>query len=337
VLYRDGPGGSAAVDEWNDRDRHDGHADKPALAGFDSAIRSGLRVERATSLVSRVLNKAEISIVETRSDSIHHVLSDSLPVEDSYIFTLMLTDFASCESWLDGRHAEKVNIRAGDTTIADLRRDPRFVMTQPFQALFFNIPDTALDAIAEEAAAPRINGLTYQTAAGHDDEIIRNLGGAMRAAIHRPEQVNRLFVDHLVLALTAHVAQTYGGLRLIKDLPKGGLAPWQVRRACDALASRLEGDVPLKEIAAECGLSVSHFSRAFRQSTGLPPHRWLLRQRIQLAKVLMEDNRQTLAQIAVAAGFADQSHFTRVFAKHAGTSPGAWRRAREIGFNNDND
>jgi AraC family transcriptional regulator len=336
-LYRDGPSGSAALDEWNDRGRHDGHADKPALTGFDTAIRSGLRLERAASLVSRVLNKAEISIVESRSDGTHHVLSDSFPPDDSYIFTLMLTDFAGCESWLDGRLAETVNIRAGDTTISDLRRDPRFVMTEPFQALFFNIPDAALDAIAEEAAAPRIAGLTYQTAAGHDDGIIRNLGGAMRAAVHRPGQVNQIFVDHLVLALTAHVAQTYGGLRPIRDLPRGGLAPWQERRACDALAARLEGDIPLKEIAAECGLSVSHFSRAFRQSTGLPPHRWLLRQRIQVAKVMMEDNRQTLAQIAVTAGFADQSHFTRVFAKHAGISPGAWRRAREIGFNNDSD
>jgi AraC-like DNA-binding protein len=336
-MYRDGSSGSAAVDEWNDRGWREDHADRPALTGFDTAIRSGLRVERATSLVSRALDKSEISIVGSQSDTTHHVLSDSLPSEDSHIFTLMLSDFADCESWADGRHAATVNLRAGDTTIVDLRRDPRFVMSQPFNALFFNIPDTALAAIAEEAAAPRIDGLSYQTAAGHDDEVIRNLGGAMRAAIQRPEQVNQLFVDYLVLALTAHIAQTYGGLRLIRDLPKGGLAPWQVRRACDALAARLEGDIPLKEIAADCGLSVSHFSRAFRQSTGLPPHRWLLRQRIQVAKVMMADNRQTLAQIAVASGFADQSHFTRVFAKHAGISPGAWRRAREIGFNNDND
>jgi AraC-like DNA-binding protein len=247
----------------------------------------------------------------------------------------MFSDFPQCESWVDGRCAAKEDLRVGDTTIVDLRQDPRFVMSQPFQSLFFNIPDGALTAIAEEARAPRIDRLSYKTAAGHNDAIIRNLGEAMLVAVHSPEQANQLFVDHVVLALTAHIAQTYGGLRLIRDLPKGGLAPWQERRACDALAARLEGDMSLKIIAAECGLSVSHFSRAFRQSTGLPPHRWLLRHRVQVAKILMENNRQTLAQIAVVAGFADQSHFTRVFAKHVGVSPGAWRRAREIGFNND--
>jgi AraC-like DNA-binding protein len=289
-----------------------------------------------TSLVSRALSKADISIVESQSNTAHQCLTDSLPAQDSHVVTLILRDFEGCEYWLDGRSVAKENLRSGDATIVDMRRDPRFVLSRPFHSLFFNIPDAALDAIAEEASAPRIDGLSCDFGSVLNDEIIRNLGGATLAAIRRPEQVNQVFVDHLVLALTSHIAQAYGGLRSIRDLPKGGLAPWQQRRACDALAARLEGDISLKEIAAECGLSVSHFSRAFRQSTGLPPHRWLLRHRVQVAKVLMKDNRQTLAQIAVAAGFADQSHFTRVFAKYVGASPGAWRRAREIGFNDDN-
>ena len=335
----DGWSGLPAVqtDQFNERGSRDERGSTTSITGFNAALRSGLRVESATSLISRALDKSEISILESRSNSVHDCLSDSLPAADAYIITLMLSDFEACEAWVDGRPAANENLRAGDTTIADLRRDPRFVMSQPFHSLFFNIPATALNAIAEEACAPRIDTLSYDLGAGHDDEIIRGLGNAMLAAIRLPQQVNQIFVDHVVLALTAHVAQAYGGLRLIRDLPRGGLAPWQERRACDALAARLEGDISLKEIAAECGLSVSHFSRAFRQSTGLPPHRWLLRHRVQVAKVLMEDNRQTLAQIAVATGFADQSHFTRVFAKHAGVSPGAWRRAREIGFDRDAD
>jgi transcriptional regulator GlxA family with amidase domain len=92
------------------------------------------------------------------------------------------------------------------------------------------------------------------------------------------------------------------------------------------LEASIEGDLTLNAIAAECQLSTSHFSRAFRRSTGYPPHRWLLRHRIDIAKSLMKDRRQPLSQIALATGFADQSHFTRAFTSQIGTSPGVWRR-----------
>ena len=90
-----------------------------------------------------------------------------------------------------------------------------------------------------------------------------------------------------MLAVTAHVAQTYGGLRRSTELARGGLAPWQVKRACEKLESDLGGKISLEQIAADFDLSVSHFSRAFRVSTGLPPHQWLLRQRVNTAKQLM--------------------------------------------------
>ena len=96
-------------------------------------------------------------------------------------------------------------------------------------------------------------------------------------ALRRPDETNQLFVDHTMLAFTAHVAQTYGGLRASREPSRGGLAPWQVKRACERLDSDLSRKLSLQLIAAEFGLSVSHFSRAFRISTGLPPHQWLLR------------------------------------------------------------
>ena len=82
----------------------------------------------------------------------------------------------------------------------------------------------------------------------------------------------------------------------------------------------------MAQIAAEFDLSVSHFSRAFRSSTGLPPHQWLLRQRVKAAKQLMTVRDLPLSEIAISAGFANQSHFTRVFSATVGVSPGVWRR-----------
>ena len=82
----------------------------------------------------------------------------------------------------------------------------------------------------------------------------------------------------------------------------------------------------MRQTAAEFDLSVSHFSRAFRTSTGLPPHQWLLRQRVKAAKQLLGVHDLPLSEIAISAGFANQSHFTRVFSSVVGVSPGAWRR-----------
>src|SRR6202007_480301 len=136
-------------------------------------------------------------------------------------------------------------------------------------------PRDALNAIADDANARRIGDLNYQPV-GIDDATISNLGRAILPALSHPDQVNQLFVDHVLLALGVHVAQAYGGMRLLSQPVRGGLAPWQVRRAIEILGANLDGSVPLKEIARECGLSVSHFSRAFRRTTGEAPHQWLM-------------------------------------------------------------
>jgi AraC-like DNA-binding protein len=116
------------------------------------------------------------------------------------------------------------------------------------------------------------------------------------------------------------------GLREHATLTRGGLAHWQMQRATKLMTANLQEHVPLSQLAAQCGLSVRHFARAFRQSTGLPPHRWLLNHRVEHARELLRDPMMSLVEIALACGFADQSHFTRTFTALAGLGPGLWRR-----------
>jgi transcriptional regulator GlxA family with amidase domain len=87
----------------------------------------------------------------------------------------------------------------------------------------------------------------------------------------------------------------------------------QERRAKDLMVASLNEDISLLRLAAECGLSARHFARAFRQSTGLSPHRWLIQYRVERARELVADRRLSLIEIALICGFADQSHFTRAF------------------------
>lgn len=106
-----------------------------------------------------------------------------------------------------------------------------------------------------------------------------------------------------------------------------GLTRWQERRATTYLLSHLGTRISNAELAAACGLSQGYFVTAFRRATGETPHLCLLRYRVAKAKELLRGS-MAIADIALACGFADQSHLTRVFTRQTGISPGEWRRER---------
>jgi AraC family transcriptional regulator len=108
-----------------------------------------------------------------------------------------------------------------------------------------------------------------------------------------------------------------------------GLAAWQIRRAQDLMRQETSEAVSIAQVAAACKLSRGHFSKAFKESTGVSPYQWLMRHRIERAKNLLTGTRQSIAQVAVECGFADQSHFTRAFRQAVGEAPGVWRRTAQ--------
>jgi AraC family transcriptional regulator len=103
-----------------------------------------------------------------------------------------------------------------------------------------------------------------------------------------------------------------------------------LKRGKDLIAANLGDDLSLAQVAAQCDLSREHFSRAFKISTGLTPHQWRQLCRIDAVKQLLTGSSRSIADIALACGFADQSHLTRVFGRIVGTSPAQWRRDRPL-------
>jgi AraC family transcriptional regulator len=285
-----------------------------------------MRVESAPAIVTRALRNADIAVTEIRCDDPMPGMSGPIRHEDAFVVGLQLRDFPHREYWEYGRLASVCDLRAGETCIYDLKREPRGLLDKPYHTLFFYLPRAALDAIADEANASRIRDLSYKPGASLSDVTVSSLGSLLLPALRHPNQANPLFVDHVLLAFGAHIAQTYGGMRPVR-LVQGRLAPWQERRAKEILRAKLQGGVPLKEVARECGLSASHFSHAFRRTLGVAPHNWLIEQRILLSKEKLRDDRLSLAGVAAECGFCDQSHFTQHFTRIVGVSPGAWRRA----------
>jgi AraC-like DNA-binding protein len=283
-------------------------------------------LESAPVLITRALGSSEIAVTEVRSDNPRIAPTDSIAREDGYLVGLQIRAYPEHVYWEDGKQAPMTALQAGETVFYDLKRDPVALIDKPFHSIHFYLPRAAFVAVADDANAPAIGELAYQPGAGVPDATIRTLGTALLPAFERPEQANRLFVDHVTLAVAVHVAQAYGGLRAGAEQARGGLAPWQEKRAKELMSADLKGEVPLRVVARECGLSPCHFARAFRKSTGIAPHQWLLRQRVSAAKAMMREPEPALLDVARECGFADQSHFTRVFTRFVGQSPGVWRR-----------
>ncbi len=142
----------------------------------------------------------------------------------------------------------------------------------------------------------------------------------------RPGELSEPYGQSLSLALFLTLVRLGGEEN--RETYQSRLAPWQLRRVTDFMRDNLPDTLQLTQLAGISGLSPSHFGRAFKGSTGLPPQRWHLTLRVERARAMLTDAGASLADVACATGFADQSHFTRVFSKIVGTSPGAWRRAQ---------
>jgi AraC family transcriptional regulator len=294
---------------------------------YGQRLGEALRVENGPAIVTRALRTADIAVTEIRCDNPLREKRGPIPREDAFLVSLHLRDSRNREYWEDGRRVSVCDLRAGESCLHDLKRDPTAFPDKAFHSLIFYLPRAALDAIADDANASRICDLSYEPGAGVNDVTISGLGGLLLPALSHPDQANSLFVDHVLLAVGVHIAQTYGGMRPMSRLARGGLAPWQERRAREILRANIRRGVALEEVARECGLSVGYFSHAFRRTLGVAPHKWLTEQRVVLSKEKLRDDGLSLSDVAAECGFSDQSHLTRVFRQTVGVSPGAWRRA----------
>lgn len=297
---------------------------------YGDRLGKAFRLPRAPVLTTRVLHKSMIAVTELKCDEPGFGRTASIPREDAWLIALQLRACPDHDLYFDGKLIRPENYVAGVTSIYDLRRDPVADIRDPYHSLMFYLPRAALDTITSEAGVPLIGDLRHRPGVSIDDPVVRHLLSALLPAMANSDRANALFLDHVALALTAHVACVYGGMSPGAGLPRSGLAPWQEHRAKELMMASIGEEIPLERLARECGLSVRHFARAFRLSTSVPPHRWLLRHRVDRSKELLRNRALSLADIAFSCGFSDQSHFTHVFTKVTGVSPGSWRRLNRI-------
>jgi AraC family transcriptional regulator len=277
------------------------------------------------SHVTRTLRRGVLAVTQLKSDLPTPAPTQSIGYDDAYLVALQLRAVPDHELWQDGRPVQVEAFAAMDTSFYDLRRDPIALVRQPYHCLQFYLPRAVLAEIAQQNDCRFKGELDCRYGIAKPDPVIRHLGAALIPALERGETVDGLFLDHVLEAMGLHIVSTYGSARPAERVT-GGLAPWQEHRAKELMRDNLAADSSLGELARVCGLSVAHFTRAFRQTTGTSPHRWLRERRLEQAMILLARTDEALAAIAAACGFVDQSHFTRAFTRRLGVSPGQWRR-----------
>jgi len=129
----------------------------------------------------------------------------------------------------------------------------------------------------------------------------------------------------LIGAVDRLCAAESGPSRHVASPPRGGLAPCALRKVREHIAQRLAERIEIRDLAAIAGLSACHFARAFRESTGVPPHRYVTELRLATAAAQVRDTARSLTEIAYDVGFFDLSHFSRQFARAFGEAPSAYR------------
>jgi AraC family transcriptional regulator len=230
--------------------------------------------------------------------------------------------------WRNGNMRLEGTGRPGGIGIVPAGWDGRWDIERESSLSYVLLSDARLQAFADQSF-DRGRRVELLPSVGKEDPVGSHVLRLLSRCSAQADPAARLVVEQALDLLCTHLLRVHSTLdpsMTALQPTKGRLAPWQERRSKEMLLAHIDGRIGLGELAQACGLSRSHFARAFKTTTGVTPMQWLVGQRIDRAKHLLLNSVLSIEEIAHRCGFADQSHFTRAFLKAIGNAPGAWRR-----------
>lgn len=281
------------------------------------------RLREAPSLLLASKSRPQLGVTRITVTS---ALSDPAgPIHREHGFTIpVYLREPSCKNWgtwVDGKFLPIDHWAEGGIGIYDMESNPRAWRTTAYDCLHFNLPRRTLDGFTADSELRRVDTLSCPQ--GKRDDVLFGLARFILPWLGDEARMCDLTFDYFVLMFCSRVAGTYGNVR-IPTKRAGGLAPWQRRRVLEIIDAGFDRPLRLSTFAEACGLSLSYFNRAFKQSFGVPAHRYVTERRVELAKSLMMNSSIPLAEVALRSGFCDQPAFSRTFAAVVGKSPKRW-------------
>jgi AraC family transcriptional regulator len=239
-----------------------------------------------------------------------------LIVHDSRVIT-------QSERWFDGRkHQEQVG-GGNDIVIvpATVQHRANWDQESPFSLLFLE-PEHLVQVARESITAERVELIPH---GAMQDPLIEQIGRSLATELTSNQWGSRLFVESLTTALSVHLLRHYSDWQPLRQ-DNGGLPQRQLNQAIAYIHAYLAEDLSIGAIADELEMSQYYFSRLFKQSMGVSPYQYVIRQRVELAKSLLKTTALSVAAIAQQVGFSNQSQFTIQFRKFTGTTPSNYRK-----------
>ena len=284
----------------------------------------------ADAEMARVLKTKPVNIVSGIDPSSggmahwkHGALHDVVqPMADHVIMTYI--DTVQPLERRTGRSTATGVARPGVVTIIPAGTSARWDIGGTVEVVQLYLPQTTMERVAAEADNASPAALQERT--GHPDPITSRLLTTAAEAIEGHTTLDAMFRQQLTDLLATRLLAAHAGSPTTLRPVSGGLPPRVLRRALERLRSESDADVSLAALAADAGLSRFHFCRAFKESTGMPPHAWLRQYRLEQAKAMLRDPSLSIIAVAVALGYASQTAFAAAFKKLTGVSPSEFRR-----------
>ena len=202
----------------------------------------------------------------------------------------------------------------------------RAIFRTPCDVVHLHSPVELVESCYRDAFARRDIKTTMGDPRIDSDDCIERLARALILADVSFSSFGKMYVDSLSLALVSRLLElrTCSADRPMPPRPTP-LPKWRLQRAIEYVDTHLGQSISLSEVASAVGLSPMHFAAQFRSATGLRPHEYLLRRRIECAQHLLRNNNYSLFDTAQRVGFRSQTHFTTVFKRIVGATPKRWR------------
>jgi AraC family transcriptional regulator len=255
----------------------------------------------------------------------HRVGAVEIPEHEHSTFCLHLQTSGPVEmDWHSGGRTGRLNTGAGNLIFLTPGTRDSLLWHGTSHRIVASIDPSILVKAAEQLELAQLPD--FDNRWSFQDEQLRLLLTEMEREASSGSATGLLYSDLLGLTFSVALIRKYGRTLLAPLVHKGGIAKPSLNRVLEFIATNLSSQLRLEDMAAVAGLSIFHFSRAFRESMGVTPHQYVLQRRIDHAKTLLRAPGWNIEAIASATGFADASHLAKAFRRQIGTSPKTWQR-----------